>query len=1206
MPCQSLPQALRLVRDGGKICLNGTKSQFHPYGCNDSDGEQRIRKSVTIQGQFSEAHISCETPAGLIFGTHTTGGILEVTLSNLVFNATNVQFPYVCFFNVAITKCKFMNCQYGVAVRQEDLFPPSCQRSELVVSDSEFWYNTNSIIVYLFNGFFNLTISRCLFQGRKGQFNVTSGDRKTTAAVYVHSTVLRELPKMYLVASINDSIFRDLGHEDNGFAFSVRIRHELSYGNLTLSNTSFINNENAIFVHGGFGLRLTKVTINSTYGNAITASGPPKLKPTTPGIKVVLDKCLLADNRIGIRMSTTSCLRNADKCSTSDQTLVVRNSLFLGHETRGPGDAIRFAIKRPAPASSGDVVTMQSDQQLFLSLDFEAKILLENVTFRELHGCALSFEADKNVHGLISFKSCKFLNNSQLMHRLVDRATVHIDIKDEDPPKCREEERSHSNEFMWKKNSSFSVIFEDSVFEDNVGVSGALDLKNGDVTIKHCRFKDNEGLTPGGHVYMKKGYGTLNIVNSSFLQTAFKKSSDVKQTVSRYGCFLRSESIGPVTVESSSFTTNVDRKFYDPLFEVTECSSIDIDDSSTLRCQYGWQMKKEKLVTGFELVKHDDNTSAWNGEATCWTNVSYIKLFCDECPDGFYTLQRGSTKGFNINKDTKCLKCPYGATCENGKIKAKENFWGFNISTKPPSLQFISCPVEYCRTPTHSSRDAYNVCHGNRSGVLCGQCSAGYTEVLYSTSCRKKEECNDHWFWVASFIYAILFALYVVFKPPIFSLLYKQSLWFMKKVKNVRQQSSANEDKSDKHDAGYLKIVFYFYQVAELVMVRSPENTLHMVPFIPPVIAFFNFQVKTMDGSIGCPFPGLDAVTKELFMCLKFLATLLSIGFIYAIHRFISKSFHFPVPSLSLYLAAALETLLLGYETLADTSLKLMHCVPVGQDWRLFMEGNIQCWQWWQYLFIVFIVMFVIPLVLVLFWGSLMLSKDKVSAKEFLISCAFPLPFLFVWLFRYFKKKPNGNQPYPSGVESCEDAEEIKKVLHDPFRPPSDGEHGTLYWDSVLTGRRLILLTIHTFSTDPMIRFVCLDFACFLILLHHLTARPFRDRKANIWESLSLISLFAICTVNLAEATYISEGIEPTGPSKSLLHAFLWIEIALLGLLPSVACFLVVFAVLSQVIRVLYHCIRILPGGMHECVSRARRLGCSSRSRDPQELHIIT
>ena len=53
-------------------------------------------------------------------------------------------------------------------------------------------------------------------------------------------------------------------------------------------------------------------------------------------------------------------------------------------------------------------------------------------------------------------------------------------------------------------------------------------------------------------------------------------------------------------------------------------------------------------------------------------------------------------------------------------------------------------------------------------------------------------------------------------------------------------------------------------------MVESPENALHMVPFFPPVIALLNFEVKTMEGSIGCPLRGLNAVTKELFMCLKF------------------------------------------------------------------------------------------------------------------------------------------------------------------------------------------------------------------------------------------------------------------------------------------------------------------------------------------------
>ena len=75
---------------------------------------------------------------------------------------------------------------------------------------------------------------------------------------------------------------------------------------------------------------------------------------------------------------------------------------------------------------------------------------------------------------------------------------------------------------------------------------------------KNCRFKNNEGLTSGGHVSVKTGYGRLNIENCSFLQTALKRPSKPKQQVSSYACFLHSESAGPVTIKSSSFNANVD------------------------------------------------------------------------------------------------------------------------------------------------------------------------------------------------------------------------------------------------------------------------------------------------------------------------------------------------------------------------------------------------------------------------------------------------------------------------------------------------------------------------------------------------------------------------------------------------------------------------------------------------------------------------
>ena len=1250
MPCRTLPQALFLVNDGGKICLNGKDSESNPYECLKTDSPngtefKTIEKSVSIQSVSSPAHISC----GLVFASRSKYGSVKVSLSNLVFNNSRygLVFLNVPSYDVVISDCKFINCYraifmlwnesqvsslinqksslkvtdsefrnntysiefgpkfkngshkvsmsnllfdngtYGVFlvnVSSFDIVIAKCkffnfseaavglfwneikyvirEKSSLVATDSKFRYNAKSILVKLPNDFFEMTVSRCLFQNAKGRFHVTNDSRSIKGAVFVRSQAssVTTYP-IHVLVSITDSIFQDLGHKDNSFAVSVNVQNLFSDGNVSLFNTSFLNNENSVFVHGGFKVNLTHVRVHSTYGYAIMASAPPKTLIKAPGVKVFLERCVLVDNRIGIRMSTTTCLDNTDRyCSTGDQTLVVKNSLILGgNETLGTGDAIRFGMSFPKQNYTRAVLK-PSKEEVYLSPDFEAKLLLENVTFHGLHDCALSVSTEKNIRGLISVKNCRFLNNYQFVNRLYERATIQIEFPKDDPPKCpRAAKGNESKELVWDKKSELPVIIEDTLFENNVGIAGALSFLNGNVTIKNCAFKNNKGVALGGHVYMKTGFGILNINNCSFLQ---KETSLIDHSrVSAAGCFLRSESAGPFTIQNSSFIADVNQEFH-PIFAATKSSTIKIDSSTSFKCPDGTQIKLENI----NLVR---------GSETCWISVAYVKFFCEECQDGFYNLKRGSSSGLDIHEETKCLKCPYGATCENGDIEAQENFWGCYSSPLSTKLEFHPCPLEYCRPPTRPNTYAFNGCHGSRTGVLCGQCTEGFSEDLYSTSCREREKCHDHWFWIASLIYVIMLSLYLVFKPPIFPWLYQQCLWFKKKSNNSQIQAAQHEEQDEEHDAGYFKTIFYFYQVAEILMIKSPEAALHIVPFVTPVIALFNFQVRTINGSIGCPFPGFNVVTKELFLCLKFLATLLSIALIYTIHRVISRLRHIPKPSLTLYLAVVLETLLLGYETLADTSLKLMHCVPVGREWRLFIDGNIHCWQWWQYMQIVFILVFIIPLVLVLFWGSLMLSKDKLSAKEFLTSCAFPLPFLFIWLYRYVFKKPSLHE-FKLFWGNTRDAEEIKKVLHDPFRPPCGDDRGTLYWESVLTGRRFLLLTIGNFITDPLTRFICLDFACVVTLVHHLVSRPFRDRKANICEALSLMSLVAICTFNLAEVTLITQGLEPTGPREKLFYALEWIEVALLGFLPAIACILVVLAALSQVIRVLYHCLRLL------------------------------
>jgi len=151
-------------------------------------------------------------------------------------------------------------------------------------------------------------------------------------------------------------------------------------------------------------------------------------------------------------------------------------------------------------------------------------------------------------------------------------------------------------------------------------------------------------------------------------------------------------------------------------------------------------------------------------------------------------------------------------------------------------------------------------------------------------------------------------------------------------------------------------------------------------------------------------------------------------------------------------------------------------------------------------------------------------------------------------------------------------------VLQAPFRQPVEDDEGTLYWESVLIGRRLVLLVLHSFIADPMLRLLCLDFACMAIFVHHLCKKPYRDTIANACESISLVALIIIATFSLAEASLVSEGIQVSGPVETVFRVFEWTELAFLAVAPMCLSVLISLAVLSQLCRLFFHAIVFFRG----------------------------
>ena len=732
-------------------------------------------------------------------------------------------------------------------------------------------------------------------------------------------------------------------------------------------------------------------------------------------------------------------------------------------------------------------------------------------------------------------------------------------------PGCCEEDLFNHNHIciaarlpLWDYQSH--INFQLTTFERNVAHSGgAVHLTYGRAVFKNCSFTDTFATTQGGHIYTGPGSASLIIQGSSFNQTVHSIYLNALED-----SFIHAESSGAFKVYNTTFDARPYR-ISSILMQVRNGRLIDLGNLTAFSCPIGSQMAILNLTDQVQ-----QNT-------TCKIELFTLQFSCSACPVNSYSLQRGQARGSQLASGFQCLSCPFGANCSRNVV-SKSNFWGFKEQNNPQALKFTMCPLGYCRPPYRTTDfPEYNGCQGNRNGEMCGQCNGAYTETLYSTHCRPLHECGDYWFWPLALVYVSLMAYLFTFKPPIVSWIRRQIVWF-----------GHHEQANHIFDKGYLKIVFYFYQASNLLLISSSAQHVIGTKFIDPLIGLFNFQQKLSSSGLLCPFPGLTVVTKQLFSSSQVFGTLLIIGMFYIFHWGVLRIRGQRAPCVGPYVGGILQTMLLGYTTLASASFHLLRCVPIGSEKRLFFNGTIVCFQWWQYVLIVFILIFFVPFVLILLWGSLKLYNRILSLGEFLLACCFPLPFLLYWaytsLFREARNAVLEDSPCNHLSRNA-----VERVLYDSFKRPENGGRLSLCWESVMIGRRLILIVLQAFVSDPMFRLLIMNLFCVLFLLHHAFAQPFRDGTANTVETISLMSVVVLAAINVFFASFVSLAVPLNDHFTYWWNACQVVETIILCTVPALFSVLVVAAVLSQVCRFIVVICRSLYHIHVVCFSRCCR-----------------
>ena len=737
------------------------------------------------------------------------------------------------------------------------------------------------------------------------------------------------------------------------------------------------------------------------------------------------------------------------------------------------------------------------------------------------------------------------------------------------------------------------VAMNNTLFRGNSGVAkSALSIVNADVVrIENCSFKNNFGGAYGSHLSVQLRSTRLTIFKTKFYQS--EKSNIFNTTEEQpYHGFLKVTSFGNISVTESSFISDPLSYDGEGLIFVEGANNVSIDHSV-----------KIKSPVGSKLIFH--NFPHWEtiNKKTTW--VTWFSILTKPCSISTYSIKRGSSRGLKMGHNVKCLPCPNGGNCTK-EVAARPNFWGYPMGD---TVHFQLCPHGYCCPAVNQNCPYYNEsyqksgCQGNRTGILCGSCKENFSEALFHTNCARDDECTHLWYLIVFFICAMLFAFYLIRKPPVFQKIMQMLTWF---ISSNSRKDYHDVDKSENGQKaiatssfsshGYLKILFYFYQVAGLLTVPSyGAGELLTDKIVFPITSIFDFKLYPHSDWNICPFAGLTPLTKTLTQVFVVMAIFLAILFIYLLHSGLNKlRKRTPVfPLKGPYLGAILESVLLGYSAVTGTTMRLLYCVEIQHVYRWYYNAEITCYQWWQKSTIAVIILFLFPFIFMLYDGSLRLHRRQISAKKFLLACVFPLPYLLYAGVVYLKKAlkwPLFSQELKSKssiVDLKEDREtslqcsleaSILEVLSAPFSKQNQDDQTPckIYWESILIGRRFILILIGWFMTQTFLRSVCLAITCLIFLLHHLHTKPFAKYLANLAETVSLATLVVIAILNVGVASYYSAGTEYQGLQKQHVYRCVWAEAILLGVIPLTLIIFLALLLMSQLVRLMMGLIKLI------------------------------
>ena len=760
-------------------------------------------------------------------------------------------------------------------------------------------------------------------------------------------------------------------------------------------------------------------------------------------------------------------------------------------------------------------------------------------------------------------------------------------------------------------NAWTSLLIIDSVFDGNMaGISEVFPGQSLDSTeLSHQNGLVNVSLINGTLSFSKPLGVSFDVISDGGalslrgLYASITNSIFINNTAKRFGGAIvvrkcQQFNVQNITVEGSNsdsslegvlvYITNTESNIYDSQFLCYSSghdmfyyssNARELDLNSVL-----FTCSKENLLTQHETIKTNRGT---------YKSLRYKCDFCDNAYNFGDVSKAFHWHGNISHSQIVCYPCPYGAVCREGQVRVQHNFWA---EVRDKKLHVAKCPQSYCcSNGLEETCPMDNSCMSNRDGVLCGQCKSGFSDTLFSVKCIQSEMCKSTWAILSMFMCCLMYSAFLLFHRDFINGITR----CVRSCISSHPPSQANEDQSFGEGGGidFIVMLFYYFQDVSLITTQA----IHTIPLSMEILMFMKFRVA-LDAFFQFGFEIFGIITPEicafkdlskqenLILEASFVPLLLSI--LSAIYGISKGLMHFSTECgtklLKRAVSALVIALILSYQKVIVTAFRSIVCVSFVDHEVLLINGNVMCYQPWQFMIMIFAVVWIIPFFCVIALGPGLLKDHHMSYKAFMLACLIPLPCLTIALYHMAGKKKHHARGHSKALSI--EAEQVVSVLQGSYHklrlPSNFGPF--ICWTGLLIANRLLMVLAKTIIMSPLSRQLGLGLVVTMNMLLQARISPYKSSAANTLGAFLSFSLLILAMLNVIRATFIETNYNPVGPLENVVHVMNIVESVFLVWLPFVGSLVFLVAIALAAIVFLCSMVKV-------CVKRK-----------PKKVNVIT